>query len=124
MFRDAAALAQRGVTYVPDVLANRMGIVQCANEQYGSLPEDPRILRHLGHEWPNGIYAMTHRVLELARRCGTTPLATALRLADDLAGEPHPIWGTRAVQIVQSLLADGWERQAPLAAEAARGRAA
>ena len=33
--RDGAALAERGITYVPDYVCNRMGIVNCANEQYG-----------------------------------------------------------------------------------------
>jgi glutamate dehydrogenase/leucine dehydrogenase len=111
--RDAADLARRGVTYVPDVLANRMGIVQCANEQYGTVSGDAGVRRHLGHEWPNSIYQMTLRVLELAQRCGTTPLAAALRLADDLAREPHPLWGHRGRLIVESLVADRWERQLP-----------
>lgn len=28
-------LCERGITYVPDFVANRMGIVNCANEQVG-----------------------------------------------------------------------------------------
>ena len=41
--RDDRALNDRGILYVPDFVANRMGIVNCANEQYGSLPDDPAI---------------------------------------------------------------------------------
>lgn len=111
--RDAAELARRGVTYVPDFLANRMGIVQCANEQYGSLPDDPFVLRHLDPDWPEGVYRTTLRVLELAKQGDTTPLAAAHRLADELAQQTHPIWGHRGRQIVDSLVAEGWERQAP-----------
>lgn len=108
--RDASDLARRGVTFVPDILANRMGIVQCANEQYGSLGRDPAILRHLDPEWPNAIYPMTLRVLELAERCATTPSAAALRLADELAEEPHPLWPGRGRAIIEALLADDWAR--------------
>ncbi|MGI9591482.1 MAG: Glu/Leu/Phe/Val dehydrogenase dimerization domain-containing protein [Myxococcota bacterium] len=49
--RDAAALAARGIAYVPDFLANRMGIVSVANEQYGTLAEDPEVTRHFDREW-------------------------------------------------------------------------
>src|SRR6185295_1594290 len=44
--RDAALLRARSIAYVPDFVANRMGIVNCANEQYGSIPDDPAIVRH------------------------------------------------------------------------------
>jgi len=36
MMKNLAGVAQcRGITYVPDYVCNRMGIVNCANEQYG-----------------------------------------------------------------------------------------
>jgi glutamate dehydrogenase/leucine dehydrogenase len=111
--RDARTLRRRGITAVPDFLANRMGIVSCCNEHYGSVNGDPMILRHLDPEWPNGIHQTTRQVLELAESTGVTPMAAASRLADHLGEQPHPIWGHRGRQIVESLLADGWAPRHP-----------
>ena len=108
--RDAEALRARGITYVPDFVANRMGIVSCANEQYGHVNADPRVLRHFRPDWPGGIHAVTRRVLELARAADITPLAAARRLADACAEQVHPIWGHRGRRIVESLVADRWEQ--------------
>jgi glutamate dehydrogenase/leucine dehydrogenase len=108
--RGDRALAARGITYVPDFVANRMGIVACANEQYGSIGDDPTIRRHLDPECPIGIHATVLRVLELARGSDITPLEAANRLADELAEQPHPVWGPRGREIVASLVADGWDR--------------
>jgi len=91
--RDAEALAERGITYIPDFVANRMGIVSCSNEQYGFVRDDPAVRRHLDPNWEGGIPQTTRRVLELARSMDTTPAAAARRMADELAEEPHPIWG-------------------------------
>jgi glutamate dehydrogenase/leucine dehydrogenase len=109
--RDALALKEGGITYVPDFLANRMGIVACANEQYGGVNSDPMIQRHLGRSWNGGIYLTTSKVLDLARKPGVTPVSAAIRLAEDLARQPHPIWGHRTRQIVESLVADRWADQ-------------
>jgi glutamate dehydrogenase/leucine dehydrogenase len=106
--RDAAALAGRGITFVPDFVANRMGIVSCSNEQYGFVRDDPAVHRHLDPDWEQGISQTTRRALEQARARGTTPLAAAIRMADALADEPHPIWGQRAWRIIESLTRDGW----------------
>src|SRR5690606_39368067 len=59
--RDMAALDARGIVYVPDFLGNRMGIVNCANEQYGFVPDDPAIHRHLGREWEHTALPMTRK---------------------------------------------------------------
>jgi glutamate dehydrogenase/leucine dehydrogenase len=107
--RDGRALFERGILCVPDYIANRMGIVACGNEQYGYVRDDPAVRRHLDRDWPEGIFRSTLRVLEAARSAGESPMAAANRWADARAGEPHPIWGHRARQIVDSLLADRWE---------------
>ena len=112
--RDAAALQQRGVLYVPDFLANRMGIVNCANEQYGTFGGDPAIHAHLDRDTPTGIYRRCLDVLERARRSGRTPAEEAERLADELSQEPHPIWGNRGQAIIDSLVADGWATGRPI----------
>jgi glutamate dehydrogenase/leucine dehydrogenase len=38
--RDGDLLVKKEITYVPDFLTNRMGIVNCANEQYGYVNND------------------------------------------------------------------------------------
>lgn len=104
--RDGEALRDRGITYVPDFLANRMGIVAVANEQYGHLPGDPAILRHLGREWDNSVFAVTRQTLALADREGITTAAAATRIADGLAAEHHPIFGHRGRAIIDALVRD------------------
>ena len=101
--RDGAALAERGILYVPDFVANRMGIVWCGNEQYGHLDPDPDLERHFDASWEGSIPATVRHVLQESALHGSTPVAEACRLADSLAGEPHPIWPTRPTRIIQSL---------------------
>lgn len=108
--RDDRALLERGIVYVPDYVANRMGIVNCANEQYGSLPDDPAIARHFGREWDNAVYNITRAVLELASREGITTASAANRLADQACTVPHPIWADRGKAILAALVAEGWGR--------------
>lgn len=110
--RDAKALQARGIVYVPDYLCNRMGIVSCANEQYGYIPGDPAIERHLGRAWDNSVFVITRACLALAEREGITTAAAANRMADELARVPHPIWGDRTRGIIAGLVADHWDRQA------------
>ena len=109
--RDANLLSERGIDYVPDYIANRMGIVHCANEQYGHLSGDPMIARHLDTRWTGGIQQTVLRVLEDAHTRDVSPVAAANRLADELAEKPHPIWGTRTRRIIASLVAERWHEQ-------------
>jgi len=106
--RDAALLRARSLVYVPDFVANRMGIVNCANEQYGSIPDDPVIMRHYDPAWENSVYRVTRSVLERAERAGITSTEAANALADELAEQPHPIFPDRTAQIITGLMASGW----------------
>ncbi|MGB1014781.1 MAG: Glu/Leu/Phe/Val dehydrogenase dimerization domain-containing protein [Nannocystaceae bacterium] len=106
--RDAQALRDRGIVYVPDFLCNRMGIVHCANEQYGQLSQDPAIERHFGREWENSVFRVTKQALRLAQQHGETTAAAANRLADELAQVEHPIWGHRSRAIIDDLVATDW----------------
>ena len=83
--RDGAALKARGIVYVPDFLANRMGIVHCANEPYGVFEGDPAVQAHLERDTPSGIYQRTLEILRRAEASGSTPAEEAERLADELA---------------------------------------
>ena len=39
-----------------------LGIVNCANEAYGQLSNDPMILRNFGKDWEYSIFNMTKKV--------------------------------------------------------------
>jgi len=108
--RDGRALKERGILYVPDFLANRMGIVNCANEQYGVIEGDPAIHRHLDRENPTGIHQRALQVFGRAAESGRTPAEEAERLADELAEELHPLWGHRGQVIIDALVQEGWDR--------------
>ena len=84
--RDGAALMERGIIYLPDFLVNRMGIVTCANEQYGYVDEDPILAQHLGYDWPQSVYQTTLRVLNLSRG-EIHPHVAAVQLAEQLSME-------------------------------------
>jgi glutamate dehydrogenase (NAD(P)+) len=101
--KDAQALARRGIVYVPDYVANRMGIVNCADEQSGRLESDPRVQRHLSLDWPEGIYQTVKRILQSAKEKDASPEAEAVRMADEAALQPHPLWGHRPYEIAQSV---------------------
>ena len=110
MDRDDLLLLERGVLYMPDFLVNRMGIVNCADEQYGYVTDDPAIERHLGDDWDNGIYRLSLAILAEAEEKRVPPARIARRLADQRSLETHPIWGHRGIQIIRSLVASDWAR--------------
>jgi len=108
---DDQELARRGITYIPDFLANRMGIVNCANEMYGTLPNDPAKERHFTRDWENSIFVMTHKILKTAEKDKSTTSVAANKVADQEMTKPHPIWPNRAWQITQSLVKDEWHKR-------------
>lgn len=105
---DDRLLAARGITYLPDFLVNRMGIVTCADEQFGYVDDDPAIQQHLGLEWENGVYRLSLAVLDEAQRTRRTPHRVALDLAERRSFEQHPIWGHRGPLIIETLARRGW----------------
>ena len=108
---DALVLRARGKTFVPDFVANRMGIVTCANEQYGYVQDDPAIQAHFGRVGANAIFNVTQAVLRKAQAENSTSTVAANALADEAAAVPHPIWGHRSKTIVEGLVAEDWHRQ-------------
>jgi glutamate dehydrogenase/leucine dehydrogenase len=106
--RDDRLLHEGSILYVPDFLTNRMGIVNCANEQYGFIKEDPFFEKHLSREWEHSIHQTTLRVLKESRETDDAPAKVAIRIADELSLQPHPIFGHRGIQIIDCLIADGW----------------
>jgi glutamate dehydrogenase/leucine dehydrogenase len=108
--RDGRALRDAGVLYVPDFLTNRMGIVNCANEAYGSFDGDPAIQAHLEREPEHGIFARAQQIFARAAKSGLSTAEEAEALAEELMDVPHPIWPERSQQIIDSLVASGWDR--------------
>lgn len=100
--RDGQALSERGILYLPDFLVNRMGIVNCANEQYGYVDQDPILAQHLSFSWEFSVYQTAQRVLKRAS-AGETPHQAAVFLAEELSKELHPIWGHRGQATITSL---------------------
>lgn len=96
--RDGLALKKRGILYAPDFIVNRMGIVGCADEPFGFLEDDPDILRHLDKTWEGGVFLTTKRVLSEAAAHDSTPNFEAVKLAEELSMQPHPMRGHRAYQ--------------------------
>ncbi len=109
--RDDQMLHERGVLYVPDFLTNRMGIVNCANEQYGFVKHDPYLEKHLSRDWEHSIHQTALKVLRQSRESGEPPARVAIRLADERSLQPHPIFGHRGQQIIESLVADRWHER-------------
>ena len=109
--RDGETLRQKGIVYVPDFLNNRMGIVNCADEQAGYIDEDPYFTRHLGRDWEHSIYNTTLRVLNQARQAGQSTAMVAMQLADQLAAQVNPIYGHRGKEIIRSLVREEWQNQ-------------
>lgn len=106
--RDDRLLFEQSITYVPDFLTNRMGIVNCANEQYGYVNGDRFIERHLEKEWEHSVFQAAIRVLHESQETAVPPGQVAQRQADALSLENHPIFGHRGRQIINSLVEDGW----------------
>lgn len=100
--RDGAALSARGILYLPDFLVNRMGIVNCANEQYGYVDDDPVLAQHLGFNWEASVYQTSLRVIKKAEE-GEFTHVSAVTLAEELSLKPHPIWGHRGQATILSL---------------------
>ena len=105
---DDQLLKERGILYLPDFLVNRMGIVNCADEQSGSLENDPAFERHLGVDWDNSIFNLSLEVLKEAEKTGATPHKVAVKLADERSFEHHPIMGHRGPAIIRGLVEKGW----------------
>ena len=96
--------------YVPDFLANRMGIVNCSNEQYGRINNDDAIERHLGKSYENGIYIMVHKVFGKSDGDNIPTGEAANIIADELMMNEHPIWGHRPWKIIESLVENKWHK--------------
>lgn len=110
MHIDGKLLHKKGITYVPDFLANRMGIVTCANEQYGYINNDPLIENQFSREWKHSIFNLTKQVLKESKEKNIPTSEIALTMADKLSKENHPIFGHRGKEIIKSLVENEWHK--------------
>jgi len=108
MERDGKAIHGKGIVYVPDFLTNRMGIVTCANEQYGYINNDPMIENHFSKDWEHSIYKRAVQTLKESKEKNIPTAEIALKLADNLSRENHPIFGNRGKEIIKSLVENKW----------------
>jgi glutamate dehydrogenase/leucine dehydrogenase len=108
MKRDGKALHVKDIYYVPDFLTNRMGIVTCANEQYGYIINDPSIENHFSRNWEHSIFNRTVQILKESKEKNIPTSDIALKLADKLSKKNHPVFGHRGKQIIKSLVENEW----------------
>lgn len=101
---DDLLLKKHNITYLPDYVINRMGIVNCCNEQYGSLKNDPMKDHHYDPLYQNSIPSMIQTILEKSRRTDTGTAAVANQLASKSVMEPNPIYGfSRCQEIIKEV---------------------
>lgn len=96
---DYKLLRDRGIVYLPDFYINRLGIINCANEQYGRLEKDLKNeVQKLYDDPVNGTFAL----LEKCVAENKTPQEVAIFLATEWGKVPHPIWGHRGIELIKS----------------------
>ncbi len=109
--RDGLALFNRNIIYIPDFLTNRMGIVNCANEQYGYVNNDSMIEQHFSRKWEYSIFNTAIKVLKESKSSKKPTAKIALKIADELSKVNHPIFGHRGEKIISSLCENEWYLQ-------------
>ena len=100
---------EKKIIYIPDFLTNRMGIVNCANEQYGFISDDSVVNLHFGREWEFSIYNMAKNVLTESAKMRVSTNVIAQKMADELSKICHPLFGHRGEKIIEDLVKNSWE---------------
>lgn len=107
---DHVALMEKKITYVTDVVPNRMGIISKLLEPYGRMPEDPDMLKHLSRDWEHSIYQTTLRILQYAAEHNIHPEKAAYILGEELSNNPHPLLPGRTHNLLNSLMESDWAK--------------
>jgi len=97
----AKALHERGILYVPDFVINRMGIVNCADEQYGYLASEIDVKLQ-------EVYPSIYDLLEKSKADNISPQFKSLELSEELSRIEHPIWKHRGAKIIDYLMTNDW----------------
>lgn len=94
-------LHEKGIIYLPDFFINRLGIINCANEQYGYVRSDIEREVEL-------VYTDSLDLLQKAKEQDCSPQVIAAQIAAERMKEPHPIWGHRGPKLVAEVLKSGF----------------
>lgn len=70
----------------------------------GTIPNDPKLARHLGREWSNSIYNLSTTVLKEALETGQTTQEISLKIAVTRSFEINPLYGHRGKVVIESLV--------------------
>lgn len=102
--KDYIKLNERGIIYLPDFFINRMGIINCADEQYGlSLKYLDFQVKKVYDDPVNG----TKHLLQESKRLNKPPQEIALEWANKWGLEKHPIWKDRGSELITTLINKG-----------------
>jgi len=97
----AQALHQKGIVYLPDFFINRLGIINCANEQYGYVKADiDKAVKQ--------VYTDSVALLQQAAEANKPPYEIANTIAEERLQEPHPIWGHRGPGLLAEAIKSGF----------------
>ena len=73
-----------------------------------NMVNDPIIYQHYDREWEHSIHKVASRVFTESRSSKKPTGEIALKLAEELSYENHPIFGHRGEQIIKSLIKSDW----------------
>jgi len=99
--KHARALHKKGIIYLPDFFINRLGIINCANEQYGYLKADI-------DKAVEQVYVDSVDLLHQAKKANQTPYEIANNIAKQRLKELHPIWGHRGPDLIEEAINRGF----------------
>lgn len=98
------ALHEKGILYLPDFFINRLGIINCANEQYGYVEAD--IWKEVEQ-----VYTDSLHLLERAKEKNCSPQQIANEIALERMKDAHPIWGHRGPALIDEMILSGFAKQ-------------
>lgn len=101
--KDAELLLQHRKIWIPDFIVNRMGLVNCANENYGKLHNDPEIKKHYSSTYKYSLINTIKVVHQIAMEENCTISTAANFLADGYIKQKHPIYNNRFNDIISYL---------------------
>lgn len=107
----ARILHERGIVFCPDPIVNRMGIVNCANENSGRLDPDPMIYEHYDVSVPHSIPSVLKSLYKTSVENDIDMVESAERMAEQMIAMKHPIDGDRYNSIIDQVFARYKEQQ-------------
>ena len=101
-----------GTVFLSRVLDSKLGGLRCVHEPRPSrltlMMGNLRNRTGIGTKLIHGIFRRALEIFERAATAGRSTAEEAEALADELALEPHPLWGHRGQLIIDDLVAGGW----------------